>query len=390
MHRRLSGALLKTAIKWIVSLAIGALFVWLSARGGRFDELLRAPIHLDGTVLWSPGTTPIIANDVVIGEAARGGGWSFDLLYILPYLAVLSAIHFLRVIRWAPLLRPLAPVDFPTLNRIGAVGFMAVFLFPLRLGEFVRPYMLAKSQPRIRMSEGLATIVVERVMDGLMVTLLLFLVLFQMPQDSASFNEIRLGAWAALAVFVGGIVVLIGLYWRREQAIDLIEAIVGRVSRKVAHGLSDLLRAFLKGLAVLPDWRNFAWFCVITAVYWGINGVGLWLFAKGFGLDVPLVAAYAMMSCVVVGMMIPNSPGNVGTFWYFLLLPLELYGIGPGIAQATVYGLVVYVMQLAQQSLFGLWFLASGKVSAHDVIEGTHADDVVGTMEVEEGVHEAR
>lgn len=382
--------MLKTFIKWIVSLAIGALFVWLSARGGRFDALIDAPIHLDGTILWSPGSTPLIGNAVVTGEAARAGGWSFNLLFILPYLAILTAIHFLRVIRWAPLLRPLAPVGFRTLNRIGAVGFMAVFLFPLRLGEFVRPYMLAKSQPNIRMSEGLATIVVERVIDGLMVTLLLFLVLFQMPQSSESFNEIRIGAWAALAVFVGGIVVLIALYWRGERAIDLIEAIAGRVSRKFAHALSDLLRAFLKGLAVLPDWRNFAWFCLLTALYWGINGVGLWLFAMGFGMDIPMVAAYAMMSCVVVGMMIPNSPGNVGTFWYFLLLPLELYGIGAGVTQATVYGLVVYVMQLLQQSLFGLWFLASGKVSAHDVLEGTHADDVVEDMEIEEGVHEPR
>ena len=382
--------MLKTTIKWIVSLAIGALFVWLSARGGRFDELLSAPIHLDGTVLSSPGSGTPATSALITGQAARGGGWSFDLLYIFPYFAVLSAIHFLRVVRWAPLLRPLAPVGFKTLNRIGAVGFMAVFLFPLRLGEFVRPYMLARAEPKIRMSEGLATIVVERVIDGLMVTLLLFLVLFQMPQDSDSFREIRLGAWAALAVFLGGILVLIALYWRRDQALDLIDATVGRVSRKVATGLTDLLRAFLKGLAVLPDWRNFAWFCVITAVYWGINGVGLWLFARGFGMTVPLVACYAMMSCVVVGMMIPNSPGNVGTFWYFLLLPLELYGIGPTVAQATIYGLVVYLMQLSQQSLFGLWFLASGKVTAHEVIEGTHADDVVEDMEIQEGVHEPR
>lgn len=380
--------MLKTTIKWIVSLAIGALFVWLSARGGRFDELLAAPIHLDGTVLYSPGSGAAPSSAVLTGEVARAGGWSFDLLYVLPYMLVLSAIHFLRVIRWAPLLRPLAPVDFKSLNRIGAVGFMAVFLFPLRLGEFVRPYMLARTQPRIRMSEGLATIVVERVIDGLMVTLLLFVVLFQMPQGSASYREIRLGAWAALAVFLGGIVVLAALYWRREQAIEVIDSIVGRISRKIAHGLTDLLRAFLKGLAVLPDWRNFAAFCVITAVYWGINGVGLWVFARGFGMEVPLVACYAMMSCVVVGMMIPNSPGNVGTFWYFLLLPLELYGIGPSVMQATVFGLAVYLMQLSQQSLFGLWFLASGKVTAHEVIEGTHADDVVEDMEIQEGVHE--
>jgi uncharacterized protein (TIRG00374 family) len=247
--------------------------------------------------------------------------------------------------------------------------------------------MLAREVPAIRMSEGLATIVVERIVDGLMVSLLLFVVLFLMPTTSDSYAEIRVGAYAALAIFLGGIVVLAFLYWKRERAIDIIFALVGRVSKAFAHKLTDLLRAFLKGLAVLPDWRNFAWFCLYTAVYWGINGVGLWVFARGFGLSIPLVAAYAMMSCVVVGMMIPNSPGNVGTFWYFLLLPLELYGVGASAVQATVYGLAVYMMQLLQQGLFGAWFLAVGKVSAHEVLVGTHADEVVEDMEIEEGIH---
>ena len=380
----------KTVTKWVISLLIGGLFVWLSAQGGRFDQLLSQPVHLDGTVLISGDYDPATATAAAEGAVLRSdqsSGWHVDLLYILPYLGFLTAIHFLRVIRWSPLLRPLSHVRFRTLNRIGAVGFMAVFLFPLRLGEFVRPYMLSREVPRIRMSEGLATIVVERVTDGLMVSLILFFVLFLVPTSADSYAQIRVGAYVALAVFLGGMAVLGFLYWLRDQAIDIIDRLVSRISKGLAHKVTDLLRAFLKGLAVLPDWRNFAWFCLYTAVYWGINGVGLWVFARGFSLSVPMAGAYAMMSCVVVGMMSPNSPGNVGTFWYFLLLPLELYGIGPSVGQATIFGLAVYLMQLLQQSLFGAWFLLSGKVSAHDVLEGTHADEVVEDMEVQEGIH---
>ena len=63
--------------------------------------------------------------------------------------------------------------------------------------------------------------------------------------------------------------------------------------------------------------------------------------------------AVIMMACVVVGMMIPNSPGNVGTFWYFLLLPFaalpELYQS----EQLLVFGLVLSLCQFTQQTGFG-------------------------------------
>jgi hypothetical protein len=81
------------------------------------------------------------------------------------------------------------------------------------------------------------------------------------------------------------------------------------------------------------------------------------------------------MACVVVGMMIPNSPGNAGTFWYFLLLPAGLYGLDPAGPQLAALGLVTWLMQLLQQSLFGLWFVARGQVTWARVLEATHEAD---------------
>ena len=78
-----------------------------------------------------------------------------------------------------------------------------------------------------------------------------------------------------------------------------------------------------------------------------------------------------MMACVIVGMMIPNSPGNVGSFWYFLLLPLPLYGVGADNLQAIAFGLTVWLMQLIQQGLFGAWYLVNGEVTWGRVLAAT-------------------
>lgn len=377
---------IKTTIKWTVSIGIGVLFIWLSGRGGAFQQL-QQPLHIDGTVLLAGETHATTAGPIsshaAISSSERASemAWQFDLLYIVPYFLVLTVIHFLRVVRWGPLLRPLAHVPFAALNRIGAVGNMAVFLLPLRLGEFVRPYMLSKEFPTIKISEGLATIVIERVVDGLMVSLVLFAVLLQIPDTAPSAPEIRVGAYLALLCFLGGMGLLVFLYWQRDKAVTLIDDILRKFSSKLADKTSKLLKSFLRGLAVLPQWRAFGLFVVYTAAYWGINAIGLWIFAHGFGLAIPLVAAYAMMSCVVVGMMIPNSPGNVGTFWYFLLLPLAVYGIPSDLPQVMIYGLAVYLMQLIQQSVFGVYFLVTKKVSTQSIMDASRAGE---TLELED------
>lgn len=80
-------------------------------------------------------------------------------------------------------------------------------------------------------------------------------------------------------------------------------------------------------------------------------------------------------------MMIPNSPGNVGTFWYFLLLPLAVYGIPSDLPQVMIYGLAVYLMQLIQQSVFGVYFLVTKKVSTQSIMDASRAGE---TLELED------
>jgi len=55
--------------------------------------------------------------------------------------------------------------------------------------------------------------------------------------------------------------------------------------------------------------------------------------------------------------MLPNPPANVGVFWYFLLMPLTLYGVTAGHPEAIAFGLLAWLGQLVQQTLFGLYFL---------------------------------
>jgi uncharacterized protein (TIRG00374 family) len=123
---------------FVVGIAISALCVWWEMREVRPSEVLDALQH------------------------ARGGGFVA--------LIALTLIGFwIRAFRWRWLINAPRPISTGSLFSATMVGFMANNLFPFRLGEFVRPWVLARHE-KLSKTTLLATIVVERVVD--MLTLL--------------------------------------------------------------------------------------------------------------------------------------------------------------------------------------------------------------------------
>jgi len=353
---------MRKALHWLVGIGVGAFFLALSVRDGRLDGIFESSLALD----WSEG--------ILRSERAGVTSWSTTLQGLAAYAGCLVGIHVLRVWRWAPLLRPLVRLSATTLNRISSVGFMSVFLLPFRLGEAVRPWLLTREAPEVPFSTGLATIVVERVADGLTVTAFLFLSMLLLPGEWSVPNAVIVGAWSALGVFVTASAFILILHRSGDRFIGSITRIFRRFTNSGADRAGALLRGFHAGLAVLPERRALLTFLVLTVSNWSLNGLGLRLLSLGFGLDLPLPMCFIMMACVVVGMMIPNSPGNVGTYWYFLLLPLAATPEIESLPAVTAFGFTAYAMQLLQQSSFGLVFILRRKVRWKTLQEATEAD----------------
>jgi uncharacterized protein (TIRG00374 family) len=327
------------------------LFTWWSSRSWPLDRLFSGSLSVGRDA----------HGDLAVRLIGQSGSenWSLDLRNLAIYFVCLTIIHWLRVLRWHPLLEPYARVPIAALNRAGAVGFMAVFLLPLRLGELSRPLMLGRKHaghPPVPFAAGLATVALERVLDGLTVTALLFVVLFEVhPATLARHPGIAQAAWIAGAVFLSAISGLTAVLVARDFTLRWTRRILGAIAPSMTDKLLGLVTAFVDGLAVLKSPWHVVQFIGITIVYWGVNGLGIWLMARGFGLDLPVIAGYAMMCFVVVGMMIPNAPANAGSFWYFLLLPATLYGVDDQSPRAVAFGLGLWFVQTVQVTLFGLW-----------------------------------
>jgi uncharacterized protein (TIRG00374 family) len=277
---------------------------------------------------------------------------------IAMFLATVAVTHFFRAWRWEFLLRPLG-VSLPLrrLLLISSVGFMAILALPVRLGEFVRPYFVARERG-VRMSAALGTVAVERIIDGLLISILFF-VSYLVSSGDLFTRELRVAAWLSLVGFVGLTTFLgLALVWT-EPAITfaLRVSFLERFAPERAHKLGDKLRAMISGFRVLADRRNFGVFLAQSIAYWGMNGFGMWLLARAMHLPISLGAAYTTMAFTGVVLSLPNSPGLVGQYHAAIKLGLLAYLPASVVnAQGMAYAIVLHGLQT-------LWYVGFGLLS---------------------------
>jgi glycosyltransferase 2 family protein len=329
-------------------------------------------------LVW-PGAAERVELRAVLGGLA----WADFAPYLAVYLGLQIVVHLCRSLRWNHLLAPLGVrVPVGPLLAISSVGFLAILAFPARLGELVRPGLLRKGGYTTG-AAALGTVAVERIIDGLIISLLVFVAFFAHRGPGAP-GWMMPTAYAALGVFTVALVFLVFAMRRPESTVafgmslTLLPRFAPRLAAAIAHRLLDMIRGF----AALRDARNLVRFLAWSLGYWACNGLGVWVLARAFHLELSLVGAYATMGLLGVGISLPNSPGLVGQFQWFTLLGLSLYlGFDVGDKHTALYASAL-ACAIAQHLLQVGWYVAMGAlglatpwVSFHDLWAARSASD---------------
>ena len=278
-------------------------------------------------------------------------------MVIVGYSAGWVSVLLVRSIRWRYLLAPVAPISPWRVIAVSLIGFGALCLFPLRLGEAVRPTLIRQGS-RIGWWEAVGTVGAERILDGLFLTATLSLALFSttwlvpLPDHIGALPvpvALVPGAIKAALSMFATLFVLLGLfYWSREFAQKVIERSVGRVSKQAAAWLTSVIARTAAGLSFLPKWRYTVPFFVWTVVYWFINAASLMWLMRGCGLtSATLGQAWVAMGVLGLGVVIPNAPGYFGAFQLSLFAGLALYFRTESVvATGAVFVFYAYVVQV--------------------------------------------
>lgn len=312
--------------KLVISLALGALFAWVAARGG-------VPLVPDAAAL------------------QRVSGWAPPV-----YLLSLLLVHYFRASRWRYLIAPVRRMPLREVIVLNWIGFFAIFALPLRLGELARP-ALSKLRHGIPISAGVGTIAVERVVDGLITSLCVAWALLVLPRvatDDPVARHLPTYGYAALLLFSGAFAALALFLWQRELAMRLTRATLGVLRPSLAELLASKVGNVADGIRSIGDARLALGFLFESALYWGCNAVGVWLLGVGCGLPMTLGHAAAVMGVLAIGILLPTGPGLFGNFQLAVSAALRLYFAESLIgAQGAVFVFLLYVMQSSVMVLAG-------------------------------------
>jgi uncharacterized protein (TIRG00374 family) len=332
---------LRVLPKLVISVALGALFAWLFARGG--VPLLPAPDLLFAIRPW---TVPV-------------------------YLCSLLLVHFFRASRWRFLIAPVKRVPFVDVMLLNWIGFFAIFALPLRLGEIARP-ALTKLRHGIPISVGLGTVAVERVLDGLITSLCVAWALLVLPRvhtDDPIAAHLPTYGYAALLFFAAAFGALGMFLWQRKLAMRLTRFTLGVLSPSLAETLATKVGNVADGIRSISDVRLALGFLSESALYWGCNAVGVWLLGIGCGLPLGLGHAAAIMGVLAIGILLPTGPGLFGNFQLAVSAALRLYFAERLVGgQGAVFIFLLYAMQSAVMVLAGVIPLYARKLRLSDLM----------------------
>jgi len=313
-------------------------------------------------------------DPAALADVFRKLTWASFWPYLAGYLSLLAVTHFCRAWRWNNLLAPIGVRLSPArLLAISSVGFMAILALPARLGEFVRPALI-RQKGKVSAAAALGTVAVERIVDGLLISIFVFAALFARRGPDAP-DWMMPTAWAALAVFTAATIFLgLALRWpERTVKTAVALTLVRRLAPTLADKVEEKLHSMIRGFLVLKDIRNLLVFLIWSLAYWIANGFSLWVLARGFGLDLPVLAAFTTMGLVAVGITLPNSPGLTGQYQYFTSLGLGLY-LAPAVVDSSgmAFAHALWGIQVIWYLGMGALALATRHVSFAEVVESRH------------------
>lgn len=264
-------------------------------------------------------------NGAELARAFREAeGW-----YLLPAVVLTFLGYFLRAVRWRFLLSPLKRVALVNLFSATLIGYMANNLLPARLGEFVRAYALGERE-RIDTGAVFATLVLDRLADGFTVLLMLLFTLFTLhfPAGSeAAQRGLEIGGYATLGLYLAVVVFLVLLKRNTVRTLRFLERLLAPFPKRIGERLIPLLGSFMEGVRLSARPRE-RWGIVLSSLaIWGVAVFPVHLVLRAFGLTFPLTVSVFILVLLVFAVMVPASPGFVGTYHAACVYGLLAFGV---------------------------------------------------------------
>lgn len=270
--------------------------------------------------------------------------------WIIPGVLVYFVGLWARAWRWHYALRHLKPVPLSRLYPLICIGYFGNNVYPLRAGEFLRSYVL-RNQEDIPFTSSLATVFIERIFDGLVMLLFVFLALPFAPLP----GRYRTMVIALTVLFLGATIIFV---WMAIQP-RRIEALYGWIAdrflpARIREPLDAIFTRFMEGIGSLRSGSDVLMIFATSVVIWLMETVKYWFVMHAFSFIVSFLALMLMNGIVNIATTLPATPGHLGTFDGPGIEVLTAYGIDKSLA--TSYTLTLHLALWVPVTLVGAYY----------------------------------
>jgi glycosyltransferase 2 family protein len=263
-------------------------------------------------------------------------------------IAAIAADQFsfvLQALRWKLLLQPVAPISFRDAIQAVYVGLFTNDVLPMRVGELVRAHMISQRYSS-NFSEIVPSMMVERMFEGIWLSLGIGLttIFLSMPRYLEKGAQIF---GALIVLLIGGFLYFV---FREEKALQAGKPRdhIGKIRTFVDEIAIGLRRIGITGI-----------FCLALGVTLGLlafQALAMWLVIHAYDLPLPPWEGFVVYLVLRVGIIIPSTPANIGTYQFFTSVGLQMFGIARSIA--TGFSFVSFFVLSGPMWLIGFFAMS--------------------------------
>jgi len=281
-----------------------------------------------------------------------------NYLWLIPGVAIYFVAVWARTWRWHYLLRPIKVISLRSMWPPVVIGYMGNNILPFRAGEVIRAYVL-KRKEGVNIGAGLATVVVERIFDGLVMLIFVLIGLPRIPN-----LPLFLKQTVTLASLAFGLALIILAIWAVKP--QLAQAVYIYLFNRFAPAqfrapLIIIADNFTGGLGSLRSLKDVVMVFFTSIVIWLLETIKYFFVTYAFGFSVSFFVLMLMNGVVNLATTLPSAPGYIGTFDGPGIEVLEISGVDPAVAAA--YTLVLHAALWLPITLLGFFYLVKEGLS---------------------------
>ena len=305
------------------------------------------------------------------------------LVFLIPSIILYFISLYIRTLRWQYILKTVLNIRAWILFKSISIGYSANNILPVRLGELIRLYYVAKIS-NISKSTTLGTIITERIMDALtliacVAVILLGFLITDIIQLELLFSIENL---VISTLTIGSLVILVIFFlliWLIKDP-KIIERFIERIFRKLSDNrlkkIIHIYNYFIQGLITLGSFRKISFIFFISLSVWLFEFILAYLLVISLGIENFKYENFTLffilclsISVANLATSIPLTQGGIGPFELGGSLILIMFGIDSSYAGAFM--ILLHALLLIPITLVGLLFLFTGEESFFEIMRNS-------------------